>query len=44
MHFIFKVDRSFEVIFMNREGTGKDFGNIVALKVKSSLEAIFVLK
>lgn len=36
--------RSFEVIFMNREGTGEDFGNVVALNVQTSLEAIVVLK
>lgn len=43
-HFTAVHFRSFEVIFMNREGAGEDFGNEVALKVQTSLEAIVVLK
>lgn len=39
--FTFEGDRSFEDIFMKREGTGEDFGNIVALKVEEVTRSHF---
>lgn len=44
MHFTFKGDRCFEVIFIDREGAGEDFGNIVALKVEESTRSHFSSK